>query len=62
MNCNNMCGNNNFAWLILLLILFGGFGCGGYNNCCMPNNGCGCCGGGYTPTPNCGCGCDHNCC
>lgn len=56
MNCNNMCGGNNFAWLILLLILFGGCGYG-YGGC-MPNNGCGC--GGYTP--NNGCGCDHNCC
>ena len=40
MNCNNMCGgNNNLAWLLLLLILFGGcgYGCGGYNPC----GGCG---------------------
>ena len=61
MNCNynnGLCGNNNLAWLILLLILFGGFGCGGYNPC----GGCGCGGnGGYNPGCG-GCGCEHNCC
>jgi len=48
-----MC-NNNFCWIILLVILFcncggnglwGGNNCGNYNNC---DNGCG---------NNCGCGC-----
>ena len=53
MNCNNLCGNNNLAWLLLLLILFGGCG----NGCYMPNCGGG---GGYNPNP--GCGCDQHCC
>ena len=43
--CNNNCGGN-ICWIIILLILFCGFG----NNGLMgANNGCGC-----------GCGCDNN--
>ncbi len=46
------CGNNNCLWIILILIiLFGGCGCGnGCGNSCGCGNNCGC-------NDNCGCGC-----
>lgn len=48
MNCNT-CGGGNIWLIIILIILFGGFGCG---NGFMLGNGCGC---------GCNCGCNNNC-
>lgn len=45
MFCNNNGNCNNILWLILILIVFSGWGgncCGCNNNSCGCNDGCGC--------------------